>query len=224
MVEVQFGEGGEDSKIFVEELLSIYLKYGQSKGFACERIESDWGHAVAKFSGNGVWDAFKQEVGKHCVQRIPPTEANDRKQTSFVSVAVTALPEDKVSKPLPLSEIEYSYMRGTGPGGQNKNKVASCVRAVHRPTKLAVVIDGRDQGKNKVFATKILTAKVNKLKQDQQDQARNEIRKVLGQGGRGETEKIRTYNFLKGFVVDHRTGKKTGNVKAVTKGNLDLLK
>ena len=223
IVEIKFGAGGLDSKIFVHELLAVYVKYGQSKGFSSELLISEEGHVLVKFGGDGVWNCFKFETGQHCVQRIGTTEANGRRHTSFVSVAVLPIPEEKILRSLPEQDIEFSYMRGSGPGGQNRNKVCSCVRAIYRPTKLEVVIDGRDQGKNKSLAVRILTAKFNKIEQEKKDQDYNRKRKILGQGGRGETEKIRTYNFLKNFAIDHRTGKKTSNVKAVMKGDLDLL-
>ncbi len=223
IVEIKFGEGGEDSKIFVHELLSIYLKYGQLKGFSSQLLTSEEGHAIVQFSGKNVYDAFKMETGKHCVQRIGSTEANDRRHTSFVSVAVLALPEEKTSKSLSESELKITFQRGHGPGGQHQNTTDSACRCVHPRTGILVFINGRDQHSNKRDAIRIITARVNQRDNEKKDMERNAARKVLGQGGRGETEKVRTYNFLKNFAIDHRTGKKTGNIKGLMKGNLGLL-
>jgi peptide chain release factor 1 len=224
IVEIQHGEGGADSKIFVHELLAVYLKYGQSKGFSSELLSSEDGHAIVRFSGKGVWAAFKSETGKHCVQRIGSTEANDRRHTSFVSVAVLPIPEEQVLKSLPESELKITFMRGHGAGGQHRNVTDSACRIVHIRTGLTVFIQTqRDQHANRRYALRILTARVNELDQQKQHEDYNAQRKILGQGGRGETDKIRTYNFLKSFAVDHRTGKKTGNIKGLMKGNLNLL-
>lgn len=223
MVEVQFGEGGEDSKIFVHELLAVYTKYAVLQGFSCDLIHSDEGHAAIKVCGNGVWDAFKQEIGKHCVQRIPPTETRGRKQTSFVSVAVTPIPEEKSLKSLAESELRITFQKGHGKGGQHQNTTDSACRIVHPKSGIMVFINGRDQHANRRDAIRIITARVNELEQEKLHAEHNSMRKVLGKGGRGETEKIRTYNFLKSCAIDHRNGMKTSNVKGLMKGNLSLL-
>lgn len=186
-------------------------------------ITSEEGHVILQITGKDVWKAFAKETGKHCVQRVSPTEMKGRKHTSFVTVAVLPIPEEKVLKSIPENELKITFQRGHGPGGQNVNKVNSAVRLVHIPSGLTVFINGRDQGVNRRDALRILTARVNQMEQEKKDAENNANRKVLSQGGRGETDKIRTYNFLKNFAVDHRTGKKTGNIKGFMKGNLDLL-
>ncbi|RDJ35121.1 MAG: PCRF domain-containing protein [Crenarchaeota archaeon] len=220
---MQFGEGGKDSKLFVHELASVYIRYGQSKGFKSQILESSEGHMIIRFKGANVWKAFEQEVGKHCVQRIGPTETKGRKHTSFVAVAVLPLPEPRLLKPIPENELEITFQRGHGKGGQHQNTTDSACRIVHPRTQLSVFINGRDQHANRRDAIRIITARINQFDQEKKDREYGKKRKVLSKGGRGETDKIRTYNFLKGFAVDHRTGKKTNNIKGVMKGDLNLL-
>jgi peptide chain release factor 1 len=223
ILELVFGEGGQDSKLFVDDLLSAYIKYGTSLGFRSEILTSELGHCIVRFSGKGVWKAFKNEPGKHCVQRVPPTERGGRRQTSMISVAVLTLPPENHQEPLREQDLKITCQTGKQKaGGQNVNKVHSAVRAVHMPTGLSVFINGRDQGQNKKEALKILTAKVNQRRYEKEAEAYYSNRKKqLGGGGRGE--KIRTYNFIESRIVDHRLGTKTGNIKEVMKGNFKLI-
>lgn len=178
---------------------------------------------TAKFVGPGAGKAFAREAGSHCVQRIPPTEKNGKRQTSYVMVAVLPMPPKHEIKLLPECEIEVTTMRGTGPGGQHRNMTDSCVRMVHKETKISVVIDARDQHANRREAHRILSVRVNELKNGQTQAAYDEMRKAqLGDGGRGE--KIRTYNFIKRRAVDHRTNVKTNAVdQVIERGRFDLL-
>lgn len=201
----------------MHELLSVYAKYSKIKNLTSELLDSTEGHVSVKFKGDGVWAAFQHETGKHAVQRYSGKE----KHTSLVSVAVLPLPPEHSLDALPASEIEITAQRGHGPGGQNVNKVASAIRAVHTPTGTTVFINGRDQHRNKQEALKILTARVNIQKNNEKFGAYNTLRKSLSDAGRGS--KVRTYNFIKSRVVDHRSGKKTANVKAIFDGQLDLV-
>jgi peptide chain release factor 1 len=183
---------------------------------------------MLKVMGKNVWTAFKNEPGKHVVQRVPPTERSGRWQTSVISVAVLPLPPENKLVPLQEKDLEITTQTGKQKaGGQNVNKVASAVRMKHKPTGLSVFINGRDQGQNKKEALHVLTARVNQLRLDKTasdyDNLRTGQMKGIGDklGGRGD--KIRTYNFIKSRVVDHRLGVKTGNIKEVMKGNLTLL-
>ena len=160
-------------------MLSAYLKYAKSLNLATEVLWDLSGKKTIKISGKGVAKAFSQESGQHCVQRIPPTEHNGRKQTSLVCVAVLPLPPERTLQPLPQGELEIQTTKGCGPGGQNRNKVESAVRARHKPTGLEVFIDGRDQGQNKALAIRILTARVNEMRHDQADK---EYGKCVGNG------------------------------------------
>lgn len=221
IVELQFGTGGDDAKTFVDELADVYLLYAAKKGLKTEVLGRKPGNISIQVSGTGVWDAFKNEMGKHQVQRCPPNERHGRVHTSIISVGVLRLFSFK-DKPLNEAELEMQTQRGSGPGGQNRNKVDSAVRLRHIPTGITVFIDGRDQWQNKRKAYEILTARVNSHFYEIAQAAHSATKKEqMGDGGR--TGKIRTYNFKNSLVHDHRLEKKTTQVKEIMKGNLDIL-
>lgn len=222
LVEIQAGEGGGDSKLFVHDLMAAYAKWARANNMDMEIVDVSESSVAARVTGQNAWPLFRKEGGKHCVQRVPPTERNGRRQTSMVGVMVTRASDGDVA-PLNESEIDYSYCIGTGPGGQHRQKTASCVRAKHRPTGVTVVIDGRNQHQNKRLATRILSAKVREQFEAVAHQKQNAYRKKQWGGG-GRSDKIRTYNFIESRAVDHVTGAKTRQVKEVIgKGRFDLL-
>lgn len=225
ILEIQFGEGGKDSKLFVLDLLSAYIKYASRLGLKYEVLddESD-GHATIKIWGSAAGKAFSKETGKHVIQRIPPTEHNGRKQTSVVVVAVLPIPPENTVEQLKDCDLEIITQTGKQKaGGQNVNKTATAVRMKHIPSGISVFINGRELIQNKKEARKILTAKVNELKNSKINSEYGNLRKEkLGNSGRGD--KIRTYNWLESRCVDHRTGKKTRNIEGVLKkGMFELL-
>ena len=223
IIDLCFGEGGDDSKMFVEELYDAYSKYARSLNLKFELLHSSDGHKIAKVSGSGAGNSFRHETGKHVVQRIPETESKGRKQTSVVSVGVMPIKKQSGDEELRDQDLEIIFQTGKqGAGGQNVNKVASACRMKHTPTGFSVFINGRDQYQNKVEARSILTAKVNDMKRQERDAEYSAFRKIqMGDGSRGD--KIRTYNFMRGEIVDHRLNKTTKNVKSYMKGNLDVL-
>jgi peptide chain release factor 1 len=223
-MEILFGEGGDDSKQFVHELYNAYRRYAGYHNIAVELWTEDDGHIIAKFKGSNVWSKFQHESGKHCVQRIPSTEKNGRKQTSMVSVALLPLLPEKEYPPLKSEDLDIKFQTGRQKaGGQNANKVASAVRMTHKPTGYQVFINGRDQGQNKKEALRILTAKVHDQLYVAQDREFKNLRKQQIDGG-GRGNKVRTYNYLEGRVVDHKLNTKTSQVKRVIeKGEFDLL-
>lgn len=223
ILEIHAGSGGEDSKLFVHDLFSAYTKWASHNHLKVEILDSQHGQVSAKIVGKKALALFKNEPGQHCIQRVPPTEKNNRRQTSYVMVAVLPMPPKHQIKLLPESEIEVTTMRGSGPGGQHRNMTDSCVRMVHKQTGYVVTIDGRDQHSNRREAHHILSVKVAEYRNSQTQAKYDQLRKEqVGSGSRGE--KIRTYNFIKARAVDHRNGKKTTDVRGVIeKGRFDLL-
>ena len=220
-MELQFGEGGDDSKNFVDELFSAYARYAKSLNLKMELLQSSFGHITAQVNGQGAGRAFARENGQHVVQRVPPNEHGGRRHTSVISVGVLSLPPVNMQKSLPESELDITCALGTGPGGQHRQKTASCVRAKHKPTGLQVVIDGRDQHQNRKVAIRILTAKVNEFYINKEKSVYDaERRQKMGDGGRGQ--KVRTYNFIRGKIVDH-TLNTCISIKEFERGNFSKL-
>lgn len=222
VLDIHAGEGGEDSRLFAKDLLTAYLRYAVRLNLTCElayESESSWSLHV---SGDGCWEAFSNESGKHVVQRIPPTESKGRRHTSTVAVAVLPIVADEKFQ-LSLAEVEVTTQRGHGSGGQNQNKVESAVRAVHKPTGTTVFINGRDQHRNKQLALEILQSRLAERKRLEVHQHHSRLKSdQLGFAHR--SGKIRTYNFINRVVTDHRTGCKTHRIEEVMKGNFSLIK
>lgn len=215
------GEGGRDSCLFMLDLVAAYLKYAKRLGFQAEILNETDSSISVKLDGKGVMEAFEKESGKHCVQRVPPTESKGRRHTSMISVSIMPFSENKPIV-MDLRDVDITTQRGHGAGGQHQNKVSSAVRAVHVPTGLKVFINGRDQKDNKELALAILQERVASQAREKEDSARRSA-KSAQLGGGDRSGKIRTYNFISGLAQDHRTGASTGNIKGFMKGELELL-
>jgi peptide chain release factor 1 len=208
--------------LFAKDLLAAYVRYADKYHLRCEIVYESESFWSLRIDGEHCWDAFSGESGKHVVQRVPPTETRGRRHTSVVAVAVLPL-LNEASARLPEHEVEVTTQCGHGKGGQHQNKVASAVRAVHRPTGIKVFINGRDQYRNKQTALEILEARVCQFNREQIHDERNEA-KANQLGSSSRSGKVRTYNFINRTAIDHRTGKRTGRLDEVMKGNLELLK
>ena len=155
--------------------------------------------------GNGARALFANEAGGHRWQRVSPTEKRGRVHTSTVTVAV--LEERNMDFKIDKRDIKYITTKGTGPGGQHRNKTESCVIAIHKPTGLSVKIDARNQHKNKALATRLLVERVREQECSKSNSRRHANRKQqVGSGMRGD--KRRTYRSRDDRVVDHITGQK----------------
>jgi peptide chain release factor 1 len=228
ILEIRAGVGGEEASLFAADLAQMYTKYGARRGWLTSVINSsrsDLGgfkEIVMEIKGAGVYDALKHESGVHRIQRIPKTEKSGRIHTSTASVAILPIPEvsDIEIKP---SDIEISFTRSGGPGGQNVNKVETAVRIVHKPTGIIVLAqEERSQQKNREQAMKILRAKLAEIKNlEHQTQTALMRREQIGTQER--SEKIRTYNFLQDRVTDHRIKKSFHNIERILEGNLDPI-
>ena len=228
ILEVRAGTGGEEAALFAGDLLRMYLRYAERRGWKTEMIEANatglggYKEAIFNVIGKGAYSRLKYESGAHRVQRVPRTESSGRLHTSAATVAV--LPEvEEVDLKVDEKDIKFEAFRSGGAGGQNVNKVSSAVRLTHLPTGLVVECrEERSQLQNRVKAMKLLRARLYEAEAEKQRQERASSRRILvGSGDR--SEKIRTYNFPQSRVTDHRIGFTVHQLNNVLDGDLDNI-
>jgi peptide chain release factor 1 len=228
ILEIRAGTGGDEATLFAAELLRMYLRYCEARGWKASVLshgESSVGgvkEAIVEIEGRGAYSRLKHESGVHRVQRVPATEAQGRIHTSAASVAV--LPEaEEVDVVIPDKEIRIDLFCSSGAGGQSVNTTYSAVRLVHLPTGIVVQCqDERSQQKNRERAMKVLRARIQELREREQQEAIAAERKgMVGSGDR--SEKIRTYNFPQDRVTDHRVPVTLHDIKTLMTGDLDGL-
>lgn len=173
--------------------------------FDAEILDERPGQVIVEFTGEKASDLFKDEPGGHRWQRVPPTEKRGRVQTSTVTVAIFS--PTAVNDCFNMKDVEFTTTKGSGPGGQNRNKVETCVVATHLPTKTTVrVCNSRSQHKNKESAIDLLRMRVTTaVAQASAQELESSRRQQVGSGMRGD--KVRTYRAKDDAVKDHRTGK-----------------
>ncbi|MDD4319812.1 MAG: peptide chain release factor 1 [Candidatus Peribacteraceae bacterium] len=228
ILEVRAGAGGEEAAIFASELLRMYLRYAEGKGWKTEILDKSDAEsggvkeASARIDGVGAFGDLKFESGVHRVQRIPATEAKGRVHTSTATVAV--LPEaEEVDVQIRSEDLRIDTFRSGGAGGQNVNKVESAVRITHIPTGVVVACQTeRSQQQNRVRAMGLLRSRLYAAEQERLAKERGDLRS--GQIGSGDrSEKIRTYNFPQDRLTDHRLDRNFSNLPAVMEGDISSL-
>jgi peptide chain release factor 1 len=228
MLEIRAGTGGDEAALFAADLLRMYGRYAERRGWKFEPLsfsQSTGGgvkEAVAAISGDRVYSRLKYERGVHRVQRVPATEAQGRIHTSTVTVAV--LPEaEEVDVQIDPKDLRVDVFRSSGPGGQSVNTTDSAVRITHLPSGMVVQCqDEKSQHKNKARALKILRSRLLELEQERQAGERASARRAQVGGGE-RSEKMRTYNFPQSRLTDHRAGVTLHKLEAILTGDLDEL-
>ena len=230
VMEIRAGTGGEEAALFAADLYRMYAMYAERCGWRiaiAEMNRTELGgvkEAVFTVEGEGAWSRLKYESGVHQVKRVPETESSGRIQTSTATVAV--LPEiEEVDFSLDMEDVRVDVFRSSGAGGQKVNKTETAIRVTHLPTGLVVECqDERSRLQNKERALSILRSRLFDAEtQRQTDAVAAQRRTQIGTGER--SEKIRTYFFLRGQVVDQRlTGEERSfNLSAVLNGDLDAM-
>jgi len=228
ILEIRAGTGGEEAALFAADLLRMYLRFAERRGWRSEMMSSsptDLGgfkEAIVLIEGRGAYSQLKFESGVHRVQRVPETEASGRIHTSAATVAV--LPEaEEVDVAIDPKDLRIDVFCSTGPGGQSVNTTQSAVRITHLPTGIVVTCqDEKSQHKNRDKAMKVLRARLlDKMQREQQEKIAAARRSQVGTGDR--SERIRTYNFPQNRVTDHRVGLTLYRLGEGLDGDLDEL-
>ena len=228
IMEVRAGTGGEEAALFAAELFRMYGRYAEKKGWKLEQMDlstTDLGGiraVVFSVAGKGAWSRLRYESGGHRVQRVPETESQGRIHTSLATVAV--LPEvEEVDVHIDPNDVEMSFMRSSGPGGQHVNKTSSSVRLVHKPTGITVRCqDEKSQQANRKKAMKLLRARLYEEQARERHEERDALRRSqVGSGDRNE--RIRTYNFPQDRITDHRIGLDLFGIGNFLMGDCDRL-
>ena len=231
ILEVKAGEGGEESALFAGDLLRMYLRFAERKGWKTEVLDStmtglggykDATVAIKARGDEGAWSQLKYEGGVHRVQRVPATESQGRIHTSAAGVLV--MPEaDPVEVTIDPNDLKIDVFRSSGPGGQSVNTTDSAVRITHLPSGIVVSCQNeKSQLQNKEQAMRVLRARLLTVAQEQADalasaDRRSQVATV------DRSQRVRTYNFPENRISDHRVGFKAYNLDQVIDGDLDAV-
>jgi peptide chain release factor 1 len=227
-LEIRGGTGGDEAAIFAGDLLRMYMRYFENKGWSFSVMNETPGSAggykevVLEVTGDDVYGTLKFESGVHRVQRVPATETAGRVHTSAATVAV--LPEaEEVDVDVRDADIKMDTFRSSGAGGQHVNKTESAVRLTHIPTGVVVECqEGRSQHSNRDIAMKMLRSRIYEAAVRKHEEAIASQRKSLVSTG-DRSAKIRTYNYPQGRVTDHRIGMTIYNLDAFMNGDVQEM-
>ncbi|MBN1168276.1 PCRF domain-containing protein [Candidatus Woesebacteria bacterium] len=216
-IEIRPAAGGDEAKIWATDLLRMYMRYAEKNGWQISPIDTQ----TVLMVGEGSYDLLKNESGVHRVQRIPATEKRGRIHTSTATVAVLPeISEGQVS--ISHDDIDIQFFRSGGHGGQNVNKVSTAVRIIHKPTGITTTSQQeRNQIQNRQIAMDLLRSKLWEIEEEKRKNKISEHRSAIGTGDR--SEKIRTYNYARNQIKDHRINKSFYNLESILDGDLEKL-
>ena len=225
IIEIRPGTGGDEAALFAGDLLRMYQRYAEARGWRFQIIEESQNEiggvkeAIANVTGQGVFARLKFESGVHRVQRVPVTESGGRIHTSAATVAVLPEAED-VDIDIPATDVRIDTMRASGAGGQHVNTTDSAVRLTHIPTGIVVTSSEKSQHQNRAIAMQVLRSRLYDMERRRvADQRAAERKDQVGSGDR--SERIRTYNFPQGRMTDHRINLTLYKLDQVIQGDLD---
>ena len=227
MLEIRPGTGGEEAALFAGDLLRMYQRYCETRGWTFDVIEEQQSEiggikeVVVHIKGEGVFARMKYESGVHRVQRVPETESGGRVHTSAATVAVLPEAED-VDIHIDANDLRIDTMRSSGAGGQHVNTTDSAVRITHLPTGLVVTSSEKSQHRNREIAMQVLKTRLYDMERQRVHDERSADRKSqVGSGDR--SERIRTYNFPQGRMTDHRINLTLYRLDQILAGDLDEI-
>ncbi|BDR55027.1 peptide chain release factor 1 [Bombiscardovia apis] len=237
IMEIKAGTGGDEAALFAGDLMRMYTRYAEKRGWAIEVMSEN----STELGGikdvqiafrsrgtvgpeDGVWASLKYEGGVHRVQRIPVTESQGRIQTSAAGVIVfPEADEDDDEIEIDQKDLKIDIFMSSGPGGQSVNTTYSAVRMTHIPTGIVVSMqDEKSQIQNRAAALRVLKSRLLAMKHEQEaaeaaDMRHSQVRSM------DRSERIRTYNFPENRIVDHRTNYKAYNLDQVLDGDIQAV-
>ena len=217
VMEFHPGPGGQEASLWAQDLMNMYIRYANKVGWKVSQLDG----FVIQISGFDAYNQLKYEAGTHRVQRIPITEKRGRLQTSTASIAVMPQIDSKEIN-FSMDDVVITASRAGGNGGQNVNKVSTAVHLVHKPTGLMFdVRTERYQQQNREIAIQLLKNKLYQIEEEKRQAHLSAGRSNISQSTRAD--KIRTYNYPRNQVKDHRIDKSFNNLDSIMQGNLDDL-
>lgn len=217
-IEIRAGAGGEEAKIWTNDLMRMYSRYCENNNIRFELLDSGY----FKVTGKEIYNSLKFESGVHRVQRVPTTESSGRIHTSTASVAVLPIIKSQTIE-IRDEDLEWQFVRSGGAGGQNVNKVNTAVRLLHKPTQITVSCSKeRTQIRNREIALDMLRSQLWEIEEEKRlGSIESQRKSAVGRAMRAE--KIRTYNYPQNRVTDHRINKSWYNLDNIMEGDIEKM-